>query len=95
MAGGGPNERNRHDEDRVGVAGGDAAAGVPRREGGRRAAGPGGRGEACYRKLDKGDRVVVRYQVVLEVKDGRTNAVGLHFLDADRVPKGSQAEVAK
>lgn len=43
----------------------------------------GERGKALYRKLSKGDRVTIRYCEELEIDGGQTNAVDLHFIDAD------------
>jgi len=45
----------------------------------------GERGESLYKQLSKGDKVNIRYCEVLEVKDGHTNAVDLHFIAADIV----------
>jgi hypothetical protein len=44
----------------------------------------GDRGEALYKKLSKGDSVIVSYAVKYRVTDGATNAAGLHFIDADK-----------
>ena len=43
----------------------------------------GDRGRELYKKLSKGDLVTIRYCEELEVDEGQTNAVDLHFLGAD------------
>lgn len=45
----------------------------------------GERGETLYKALSKGDQVTIRYCEVFEVREGQTNAVGLHFITADVV----------
>lgn len=56
----------------------------------------GPRGERLYKKLSKGDRVVIRYCEVLEVKDGITTPVELHFIDANvSNDKGTEALEAR
>lgn len=47
----------------------------------------GDRAEQLYKKLSKGDTVTIRYSEVFEVLDGVTNAVDLHFIDADVIKK--------
>lgn len=45
----------------------------------------GPRGEVLYKKLEKGDSVIVTYCEELTVDNGVTNHTGLHFIDANRV----------
>ena len=42
----------------------------------------GERGEACYKKLEKGDQVIVTYCEKFKVTKNSTNCIGLHFIDA-------------
>lgn len=51
----------------------------------------GDRGKVLYNKLSKGDHVTIRYCEVLEVKDGVTTPVELHFIDA-HITKESNAK---
>lgn len=49
----------------------------------------GRNGEQLFKRLNKGDDVLIRYCEVLEVRDHSTNAVDLHFIDASpaRLPQ--------
>lgn len=43
----------------------------------------GTKGEEMYKRLSRGDHVLIRYREVFEVSDGVTNQVDLDFVDAD------------
>lgn len=47
----------------------------------------GERGEACYKKLEKGDHVTITYCEKFWVSKDSTNFIGLHFLDATKAEK--------
>jgi len=47
----------------------------------------GNRGEALYKKLTKGQHVLIQYQERIETdkEAGTTNLLGLHFIDANAI----------
>jgi hypothetical protein len=47
----------------------------------------GARGEHCYQRLQRGDKVTIKYCDRFAVSSGKTNAVGMHFIDATKAAK--------
>ena len=47
----------------------------------------GEKGRKLYQKLEKGDRVEIRYREVIRVTSTETNIVDLDFLDANKIPE--------
>lgn len=44
----------------------------------------GEQGQALYKQFNRGDEVTIHYCEVFEIKEKRTNVVGLHFLNATK-----------